>query len=449
MSGLRILNASYNDLAAGLLEGPLVERCAIGFASVSGDGQTWIVEDVVQVPDSAYERHDEVSATLTAECIVNVANRARLSGQSPILIHTHPAARGVPAFSPTDDRGEEELKAYFDRRSPDLRPLAVVIGPDGCRARRLGTREEVPVWSVGSDLRLLNEEADPSGLSLRQDRQIRAFGALGQHMVSKLKILIVGVGGTGSLVNQQLAHLGATNIAAIDPDIVDETSLNRLVGATDGDVGVAKVDVARRTAEAINPRICYTPIVGDIVDADQAAKLSSFDFIFLCTDSHASRAVVNQAAYQFLIPVVDMGVSITIRDSAITHVTGRVQMLSAGLPCLTCTGALDGEQIRQEFLTPAQRAADPYITGAHEPQPAVVSINSTMSALAVTMFLGAVTPIPAAARFQLYDGLRGTVRPTAAARHPGCVVCSSAGALAKGSSWTLPARPRPAMEGKP
>src|SRR6185312_13140472 len=160
-----------------------------------------------------------------------------------------------------------------------------------------------------------------------------------------------------------------------------------------------------------------------------------------CTDSHASRAVVGQVAYQHLVPTIDMGVSITVGSAGVEHVNGRVQMLAPGLTCLSCTRALDGEQIRREMMTPDQRAADPYVQGVHEPQPAVISLNSTMASLAVTMFLGAVTPVPAQARFQLYDGVRGTVRPTSARRAPNCIVCSPKGALAKAGSWPLPTRP--------
>jgi molybdopterin-synthase adenylyltransferase len=115
-------------------------------------------------------------------------------------------------------------------------------------------------------------------------------------------------------------------------------------------------------------------------------------------------------------------------------------MLAPGLPCLACTGALDGDQIRREMMSPDQRAADPYIVGAHEPQPAVMSLNSTVSSLAATMFMAAVTAVPAHARFQLYDGVRGTVRPTSANVHDRCIVCSREGAFAKGLSWPLPVR---------
>jgi hypothetical protein len=135
-----------------------------------------------------------------------------------------------------------------------------------------------------------------------------------------------------------------------------------------------------------------------------------------------------------------MGMSVTVRDDAVTHITGRVQMLAPELPCLTCTGALDANQIRREMMSPEQRASDPYLVGAHEPQPAVMSINSTVASLAATMFMAAVTSMPGQARFQLYDGVRGTVRPTQARVVEHCIVCSKKGALAKGVSWPLPVR---------
>lgn len=441
MSGLRMIGADFDALLVALLDGSDQEACAVGFATFDEVSETWVLESAAPVPERAYAMRDEISAALTTDYVVEIVNRARLSRTSPVLFHTHPDAPGVPHFSPRDDEGEAELKAYFDRRIPDLSPLAVVVGPEGCRARRLGQTTAVPIWAIGTDVRLLSNEIGDHERLARHDRQVRAFGSAGQRMVSQLRMLIVGSGGTGSLVMQQLAHLGAIDVTVIDPDCVEETNLNRLIGAQAGDVGTPKVEVARRMASSINSQMQIHTIIGDIVDEHQAGLICGFDFVFLCTDSHASRAVVCQAAYQFLVPMIDMGVSITALNEGISHITGRVQMLAPSLPCLTCTGALDGEQIRREMISPEQRAADPYLIGMHEPQPAVISINSTMASLAVTMFLGAVTPVPTVSRFQLYDGIRGTVRPTTAACRTDCVVCSAAGALAKGSAWSLPVRP--------
>ena len=82
----------------------------------------------------------------------------------------------------------------------------------------------------------------------------------------------------------------------------------------------------------------------------------------------------------------------------------------------------------------------------HEPQPAVISINSTVTSLAITMLLGAVTPVPAKPRHLQYDGIRGRVKEMSVARHPECIVCSATGALAKGHTWPMFVR-RPTPSG--
>ena len=253
---------------------------------------------------------------------------------------------------------------------------------------------------------------------------------------------IVGLGGTGSVVAQQLAHLGVSHYTLVDPDIVDVSNLNRLIGATHADVGAHKVAVAKKLIIAIRPEAHCLEVIGDIADSDVAEQILGVDFIFACTDSMASRAVLNQLAYQYLVPCIDVGVAVGAAEQGIQYITGRTQMLSAGLPCLVCTEFLDAEQVRRELLSEEQRRQDPYIVGASVRQPAVISLNSTMSSAAVTMFLAAVTGIPSHARMVIYDGMRGTLRPNAMPPRPHCIVCSYEGALGRGSHWTLPTRPR-------
>jgi hypothetical protein len=91
-------------------------------------------------------------------------------------------------------------------------------------------------------------------------------------------------------------------------------------------------------------------------------------------------------------------------------------------------------------MSPEERKRDPYFTGAGEPQPAVVTINSVIASLATNMFLGAVTDVPAQARFQIYNGIEGTVRSISARRESACIVCSERGAVGRGDSWPLPGR---------
>ena len=272
------------------------------------------------------------------------------------------------------------------------------------------------------------------------DRQVRAFGTTGQQVLSQLCVAVVGLGGTGSVVAQQLAHLGVGRFVLIDPDKVEATNLNRLVGAVLEDVDNTKVSVAARHIKAINSQAQCEEIVGDITYLDVVAHLPDVDFIFGCTDSMASRAVMNQLAYQYLVPCIDVGVGIYVNAGKVEYITGRAQMLSPGLACMVCTDKLDAEQIRRELMTEDERRKDQYIQGEKIPQPAVVSLNSTMSSAAVTMFLAAVTGIPSDARLLHYDGIRGSMRPAGMEPRPHCIVCSAEGALARGTSWTLPTR---------
>lgn len=436
------LPLAESDALHGFARDRELETCAVGLvlpASNAGAGR-FVVRQLAEVPDAAYAERTPSAATLRPEFCIEIANRARAAGAGVLLAHTHPGESALEGFSSIDDAGEQALASYFERRVPNGAHFAAVFTTEGSYARRLGQTEPVPFVGVG---RVLETPAyrgsEPSEL---YDRQVRAFGAQGQRAMQGLAIAIIGLGGTGSIVAQQLAYLGTRNFVLVDPDKIEATNLNRLVGAWPSDVGAFKVDVAARYITAINPSARCTTIVGDVLDEEVAAKLANADFIFGCTDSMASRALLNQLAYQFLIPCIDMGVGIGILEDKVQYITGRTQMLSPGLPCLVCTDKLDAEQVRRELMTEDQRKRDPYIVGAQVPQPAVISLNSTMSSAAITMFLAAVTGVPSDARMVIYDGIRGTLRPAAMPPRPHCIACSHEGALARGSTWQLPMRAR-------
>lgn len=437
MSQLVFAAPMLERLREDLLAEAELETCAVAFTRAGGD--RLLVSSYELAPEVAYAARTGVSAELTPEYLLDVANRARREKLGCVFVHSHPMDEKRPSFSYVDDRGEGRLTAFFDARVPGQH-CALVVSPGGVRARRLGAGAEIDVVEVGRKLHVASGQSAETAEEERFDRQVRAFGAEGQRRIAELTIAIVGLGGTGSVTCQQLALLGVSKFLLFDFDQIERTNLNRVVGAQAADVGDYKVDVAERLISQLNPAAAIRKIVGDVVDDGVARQLLTADVIFLCTDSHASRAIVGQLAYQYLIPTIDMGVSLSVRGGVLSYITGRTQLLAPGLPCLTCLDLLDSETIRRELLTPEARAADPYITGVHEPQPAVISLNSTMASLAVTMFLGLVTDASVAARYQIYDGMNGTVKNFTGAIDPTCYVCSSTGALARGDSWPLPTR---------
>jgi molybdopterin/thiamine biosynthesis adenylyltransferase len=336
-----------------------------------------------------------------------------------------------------DDQTERGLSDFLKERNPEGHSFSIVLCDGVPVARRFGTGERVGIRSVGAKVTTAQDSPDRLGASNRYDRQIRAFGEEGQSVLRNLSIAIVGLGGTGSVAAQQLGHLGVGRFILVDPDLLEDTNLNRVVGTSDASVGQDKVEIAKALIRQINPDAEVNPYKGSAMDPAAIELLQSVNAIFICTDSHVSRAHLSEFSYQYMIPAFDIGVSINARDGVVGAITGRTQMLGPGLPCLTCSNALDPKRIREELMTQEQRTADPYFNEGGISQPAVISINSAIVSMAVTMFLGAFTAIPVRARWQSYDALTGTVRLLSAKSDLECTICGPAGVVAAGDAREL------------
>jgi tRNA A37 threonylcarbamoyladenosine dehydratase len=74
------------------------------------------------------------------------------------------------------------------------------------------------------------------------------LGQNSQSAIQTATIGLVGLGGGGSHVVQQLAHVGFLDYIVYDGDAADESNLNRLVTATevDAEKAVPKIDLVRR-----------------------------------------------------------------------------------------------------------------------------------------------------------------------------------------------------------
>ena len=68
------------------------------------------------------------------------------------------------------------------------------------------------------------------------------------YTVNGVRVGVVGAGGTGSAVIEQLARLGVGELVIFDDDTIDETNLTRIHGATVADVGRAKAELAAWSA---------------------------------------------------------------------------------------------------------------------------------------------------------------------------------------------------------
>ena len=329
---------------------------------------------------------------LTPTFIHREIMRCRDAGLAYLAVHNHRSDQHVD-FSRIDleshERGYPALldighgvpvgALVYGRRSV----AADVWMPDGTR-RSLGTYRV-----VGRTVsRLYSNPRQQTAADIGHDRQIRMFGASGQHLLGSSKVAVVGLGGVGSLVVEYLARLGVGTILMIDPDPIEDTNLSRVVGATPVDVeaGLLKTQIAVRHARELARSAVLLPIARDIASQTVARELRDCDFIFLAADSMRARLVVNALAHQYLVPAVQMGAK--VRPGAagsLDDAMAAVRHIRPGSGCLWCNGFIDPTQLAIEAKSDAERKDQAY--GVREPDPSVITMNAVAAAHAVNDFL--------------------------------------------------------------
>ncbi len=416
-----------------------------------GDTSVLIVRRWEPVPAEMLLQQQEDIFAVNSDFIVSRVKVARQRRESLLLAHSHPLDHAVPRFSPADTFGEDNLYPLLHVRLPDRVHGAMVISPGGHAARFVlpdGTRvpvEEIRI--VGRRMRrtFVMPGRNEAVADEAHARQQLIWGTRGQGLLRGASVGVVGVGGTGSLVTQQLIHLGVGCLTVIDNQIVEESNLSRIVGAQQRDIDVTpKVDIVRRVAQSVDPKIEVRAIHDDITNPEVLAVLRSVDLIFLCTDKHYSRMVVNSLAVQYVIPLVDLGFLIEIEPTSgyVIAAVGEVRLVVPGGYCLSCAGVLDAERIKAEKATPAERTEFPaYFRGIDVPDPSVITLNSTIASLAVTvgcdMLVPTMRPINPRDSYR-YNALKGLVAHVEKEHQPACGICSVEGRAATGDALPVP-----------
>jgi len=264
--------------------------------------------------------------------------------------------------------------------------------------------------------------------SERFDRQMRFFGKEGQERIAGSHVAVIGVGGLGSHVVQQLALLGVGHLTLLDSEELALTDLNRLVGARHDDAipGTAKVDIGARLVASINPSMKVETIRESLVSEAGLAAVIHATHVFGCLDSEGTRLVLNEWCAAYGKPYFDLASDI-IPGNPPTY-GGHVCAAWNGDGCLACLGVLDIAEAQEDLAGPKVRADRAALYGVSQDAlersgPSVVSLNGVVAALAVTEFMVAVTGLRLPNRFMTYYGSTGKVTVSQDPPHHDCYYC--------------------------
>lgn len=340
--------------------------------------------------------------TWSTQSFVKVLKRAQSKGMTVALVHSHPG--GLGAFSDQDDANEADLVKLAQNRNGNLTTLlSLLVTPDKSLIGRMWETptDYIPlefIRVVGDRIRLHYSDRGQGKASNILQRQALAFGDVLNQDLSKLRIGIVGAGGTGSAVAMFLPRLGVRKIALFDKDYVDFTNLNRLHGATleDAESRCPKVQVIARSLHQLGLGVQAQTYQEWIGSSDCRDALKSCDVVFGCTDDHAGRLFLNRLAYYYATPVIDLGLAIEVSKGEVPEIQaldGRVTVLQPGYRCLLCRGVINPATARDQALkqqNPEEyelRKAEAYIVGEGNPSPSVVLFTTDVASMGLQELL--------------------------------------------------------------
>lgn len=209
-------------------------------------------------------------------------------------------------------------------------------------------------------------------------------GFLGQEaakLIANTRVGVVGLGGGGSHVVQQLAHIGFQRYVLCDPDRIEYSNLNRLVGATERDARrrCLKVDIASRQVEGLHA----ASEIRRLPDTWQSCidDIAGCDLVIGCLDSFEQRDALESHCRRHFIPYIDVGMEVRAGGCGRHEIYGQVVLSLPGSACLQCAAVVTEKTLGREVQDYGQAG----------PQPQVVWPNGVLASTAVGHCVSLVT----------------------------------------------------------
>lgn len=402
---LTLTRQQYDEVRAHLFPGDGLEAVAFLLCGRhrAAASHRLIVRRVVPVPyDQCSRAPDRV--TWSTQQLPELLNEASKYGYAVVKIHGHDV---FPQFSVWDDKSDEELfpsiEAWLETDLPHASAIMMATGEIFGRYFQYGAEHQPlsKVNVVGDDL-VFWRTAEEAGSVPEFGRRIaQSFGRGTYESLRQLKIGVVGISGTGSPVVEQLARNCVGELILVDPDVIEEKNLNRILNSTmiDAQNSVPKVQVAARAIASMGLGTKVRTFNKTLFEPEVVTALADCDVLFGCMDSVDGRHLLNKLATFYSIPYFDLGVKLEADgNGGVDQVCGTVHFLKPGGSSLLSRRVYTMEQVRSAGLARTDPAAyrslldEGYIKGINEDRPAVIQLNTLIASLAINELLARLHP---------------------------------------------------------
>lgn len=139
---------------------------------------------------------------------------------------------------------------------------------------------------------------------MRYSRNMGAITPKEQERLKNSRVLIVGCGGLGGNLVMYLARSGVGHIAVADPDVFEESNLNRQMFATELTLGQKKVRAAAEAVRSINPEVEITCYEEAFTEEKGLEWGKSQDLLIDAVDNVAARRDMAKVCEALEIPMI-------------------------------------------------------------------------------------------------------------------------------------------------
>ena len=141
-------------------------------------------------------------------------------------------------------------------------------------------------------------------ISERYARQQAILSEAGQALLARKRVLIVGCGGLGGHLIENMLRIGVGHIVAVDPDKFESSNLNRQLLSTVPLLGSSKTEAAAARAKAVNPEVEFRA-VKEAFSAQNADELvRGCDLVLDGLDNVPDRLLLEDVCARHRVPLV-------------------------------------------------------------------------------------------------------------------------------------------------
>ena len=181
----------------------------------------------------------------------------------------------------------------------------------------------------------------------RYQKNLGIFFARGQLKLLESTAVMAGLGGLGGQLLEQLGRAGVGKIIAVEPDVFDETNLNRQLLSNESNLGTKKVDEAKKHLDRINRAVEFVGFHCRLEELPDDVWEKA-DLVFDCLDNIDDRLVLARKCSASNCPLV---------HGAVAGWYGEVGIVRPGSKMLEKHYQSQREGLENELGTPVFTAA--------------------------------------------------------------------------------------------